>query len=72
MSVAREKLRTARRKKKIAQAKKDAAYVPSTELVRPITQEMDAAKEKIKVPVKANRKSALLPREGKYMGMDVD
>lgn len=72
MSTAREKIRTARRKKKIAQAKKDAEYVPSTELIQPITQEMDAIKEKIKVPVKSNRKSALLPSEGKHMGMDID
>ena len=72
MSAAREKIRTARRKKKIAQAKKDAEYVPSTELIQPITQEMDAIKEKIKVPVKSNRKSALLPSEGKHMGMDID
>jgi len=72
MSAAREKLRVARRKKKVAQAKKDAAYVPSTELVQPITQELGTIKEKIKVPVKSNRKSVLLPREGKHMGMDID
>ncbi|KAF8329728.1 ribosomal protein L24e-domain-containing protein [Cantharellus anzutake] len=71
MMAAREKVREAHRKKKLAKAEKEKAYVASTELVEPIAK-MDIVKEKIKVPVKASRKSALRPGEGKSMGMDLD
>lgn len=66
MAAAREKLR-ASRKKKLLDPK------ASTNLLQPMSRlsvEEAAPREKIKVPVKA--RSALVPGEGRSMGMEVD
>ena len=64
MAASREKLR-AHRKQKLQKA--------SVKLVQPVatrTAESEMVREKIKVPVKAP--SALVPGEGRSMGMDID
>ena len=64
MAASREKLR-AHRKKKLEKA--------SVKLVEPVateTEEGEKVREKIRVPAKS--RSALVPGEGRSMGMDVD
>lgn len=66
MAASREKLR-AHRKKKLEKAK------TAVKLVEPTTMESSGAekiREKIKVQTKA--RSALVPGEGRSMGMDID
>jgi large subunit ribosomal protein L24e len=48
MATAREKLRASRANKKLVTAKRDAAYVPSTQLVEPIAVEEAPKAELIK------------------------
>jgi large subunit ribosomal protein L24e len=65
MAAAREKVRAHR--KKMVEGK------PSVKLVQPLvvqTPEKVAVREKIKVSVKT--RSALIPGEGRSMGMDID
>jgi len=74
MAAGKEKLRTSRANKKAAIAKRDEAYIPSTQLVEPIAvdvevQDVVEVKEKIKV---SKRKTALIAGEGRSMGMDLD
>jgi len=73
MAAGREKLRTARASKKLIRAKRDEAYVPSTQLLEPITvdgeTQTEVVKEKVKVP---KRKTALVSGEGRTMGMELD
>lgn len=64
MAASREKLR-AHRKKKLEKS--------SVKLVEPMAMETEEAvkvREKIKVPAKS--RSALIPGEGRSMGMDID
>jgi large subunit ribosomal protein L24e len=63
MAAAREKIR--------AHRKKTAVSKPSVKLVEPLAKtEADPVREKIRVPVKS--RSALVPGEGRSMGMDID
>ena len=66
MAASREKLRT-HRKKKLEKTK------ASVKLVEPATTESSGA-EKIreKIKVQAKSRSALVPGEGRSMGMDID
>lgn len=64
MAASKEKLRATRRKK---------AEKTSVKLVEPMavdTAETEMVREKIKVSVKS--RSALIPGEGRSMGMDID
>jgi len=74
MAAGKEKLRVSRANKKAIKAKRDEAYVPSTQLVEPIaveeTTEVVVVKEKIKVTKR--KQTALIPGEGRSMGMDLD
>lgn len=72
MAIGKEKNRKARTAKKILTAKRDAAFVPSTQLLQPIESTAEPIKEKIKVPVSKSKKSALIQGEGRSMGMDLD
>ncbi|KAF8317480.1 hypothetical protein DL93DRAFT_2125143 [Clavulina sp. PMI_390] len=66
-----EKNRKSRLAKKLITAKRDAAFVPSTELLQPT--ESAPEKEKIKVLASTSKKrSAMIPGEGRSMGMDLD
>jgi large subunit ribosomal protein L24e len=65
MAASREKLRAHRKK---VHAKKEAV---STKLVEPISAEPQMVLEKIKVQASSSR-SALVPGEGRSMGMDID
>jgi len=63
----------AAREKKLVHRKKMLAAKTSVKLLEPITTESPRTEkvlEKIKVPLKA--KSALMPAEGRSMGMDID
>jgi len=65
MAAAREKLRSHRKKKLAAKS--------SVKLVEPLSTEsapVEKTREKIKVPAKS--RSALVPGEGRSMGMDLD
>ncbi|CCM04611.1 uncharacterized protein FIBRA_06795 [Fibroporia radiculosa] len=67
MAASREKLR-ASRKKKLEKAK-----TMSTKLVEPMaaqSSESEKVREKIRVPAKS--RSALIPGEGRSMGMEID
>jgi len=73
MATAREKLRASRASKKLVTAKRDAAYVPSTQLVEPIAVEETPKVELVKEKVRSSRrKTALVTGEGRTMGMEVD
>jgi len=63
MAAGKEKLRAHRKK---LHAKRDAV---SAQLVEPISTEAETVREKIKVPA---TRSALIPGEGRSMGMDLD
>lgn len=63
MAASKEKLRAHRKK---VHAKRDAI---SAQLVEPISTEGETVREKIKVPA---TRSALVPGEGRSMGMDMD
>lgn len=67
MAASREKLK-AHRKKKLEKVK------ASVKLVEPVAMEIsedtERLREKIKVPAKS--RSALIPGEGRSMGMDID
>lgn len=71
MAIGKEKNRKSRTAKKLVTAKRDAAYVPSTQLLQPIESLEPTKMEKIKVPV-SKKRSALVPGEGRSMGMDLD
>ena len=71
IALGKEKNRKARLAKKLITAKRDAAFVPSTELLQPT--ESAPEKEKIKVLASTSKKrSAMIPGEGRSMGMDLD
>lgn len=73
--MGREKNLKSRLAKKTLAKKKDAEYVPSTQLLEPIADssaETEKIAEKIKVPVTKKKRSALVPGEGRSMGMDLD
>lgn len=70
--MGREKNRKSRQAKKLIASRRDAAFVPSTELLQPTTA-ASPEKEKIKVlATVSKKKSALIPGEGQSMGMDMD
>lgn len=70
IEIGKEKNRKARTAKKLLAAKKDAEYVPSTQLLEPVSL-AEPAKEKIKV-LASSKRSAIVPGEGRSMGMDID
>lgn len=66
MAASREKLRAHRKKKLLEKSS-------SVKLVEPVAmeaEEPERIREKIKVPTKS--RSALVPGEGRSMGMDID
>jgi len=63
MAASKEKLRAYRKK---VHAKRDAV---SAKLVEPISTDPETVRNKIKVPA---TRSALIPGEGRSMGMDLD
>ena len=67
MAAAREKLKASRQKKR----EKTKASVKLLEPMAMDTEEPERVKEKIKVLAKP-RPSALIPGEGRSMGMDID
>lgn len=71
MAAAREKQRT-HRDKKLAKLK--AKTYPSMALVEPMEVDNASEKKKIvqKVKVSTKSRSALIPSEGRSMGMDLD
>jgi len=71
IAIGKEKNRKARTAKKLLAAKKDAEYVPSTQLLEPVSL-AEPAKEKIKVLASTSKRSAIVPGEGRSMGMDID
>jgi len=72
IATGREKNRKSRTAKKLITAKRDAAFVPSTQLLQPI-ESASPEKEKIKVLVSSSKKrTAMIPGEGRSMGMDLD
>jgi len=71
IAIGKEKNRKARTAKKLLVAKKDAEYVPSVQLLEPVSW-AEPAKEKIKVLASTSKRSAMVPGEGQSMGMDID
>lgn len=75
ITIAREKNLKSRLAKKTLAKKKDAEYVPSTQLLEPTadsSEEIEKIAQKIKVSATKKKRSALVPGEGRSMGMDLD
>ena len=72
MASSKEKLRVSRANKKAIMAKRDETYVPSTQLVEPIAVEETTEVVKEKIKVTKRKQTALIPGEGRSMGMDLD